>query len=158
MLLGIVKSISQFLRPKKFPRVVISAISTHELFEIGEHALGPSQKTNLGVRTPDIEFLPTCSKISKYVGRIGCFGAKIRQTRGAFSNLLFSSKANILELFADGHEVRPDYFQLATIKSLSYYYCVSASVNQSNDFFLDLFVLKRSFFFMDLMIWFKNNA
>ena len=62
---------------------------------------------------------------------------------GGLSNLLFSSKANILELFADGHEVRPDYFQLATIKSLSYYYYVSASVNQSNDFFLDLFVLEK---------------
>ena len=61
---------------------------------------------------------------------------------GGLSNLLFSTHASVLELFADGHGLRTEYFQLSSLNSLSYYYYVFASINEANDFVVDLSVLE----------------
>ena len=58
------------------------------------------------------------------------------------TNLLFSENATVVELHAEGHGIRPDYFQLASIKGLQYFYHAFPSFNTENDIVVDINVLK----------------
>lgn len=62
---------------------------------------------------------------------IACHGA-------ALTNLLFSSKAKVLEIFSEGHGIRPEYYQLACINGLEYHYDVCPSVNRMHDISVNL--------------------
>ena len=58
------------------------------------------------------------------------------------TNLLFSENASVIELHAEGHGIRPDYFQLALIKRLQYCYHVFPSFNKFNDVVVDIQILQ----------------
>ncbi|QPN69511.1 DUF563 domain-containing protein [Synechococcus sp. CBW1108] len=58
------------------------------------------------------------------------------------TNLLFSENATVVELHAEGHGIRADYFQLASIKGLKYFYYVFPSFNTENDIVVDIKVLE----------------
>ena len=58
------------------------------------------------------------------------------------TNLLFSENASVIELHAEGHGIRPDYFQLAMIKRLQYCYHVFPSFNKFNDVVVDIQILQ----------------
>jgi capsular polysaccharide biosynthesis protein len=45
----------------------------------------------------------------------------------SLTNLLYVRQASVLEIFQEGHGVRPDFFQLAMIKGLDYQHCVCAT-------------------------------
>lgn len=49
------------------------------------------------------------------------------------TNLIFAKHAFVLEIFASGHGVRPDFYQLANIRKCKYYAILEPSVNSSND-------------------------
>jgi len=53
------------------------------------------------------------------------------------TNLLYCRQAFVLEIFASGHGIRPDYFQIACINDLSYCHYVCPSLNSSHDIQLD---------------------
>ena len=43
-----------------------------------------------------------------------------------------------LEIFASGHGVRPDFYQLANIRKCKYYAILESSVNSANDIVVSL--------------------
>ncbi|MCX5946744.1 MAG: glycosyltransferase family 61 protein [Cyanobacteria bacterium] len=49
------------------------------------------------------------------------------------TNVIFAKHASILEIFAFGHGVRPDFYQLANIRKCKYFAIVEPSVNPAND-------------------------
>ncbi len=49
------------------------------------------------------------------------------------TNLIYASRASLLEIFSLQHGVRPDYFQIACINGLKYFHHVCPSLNESND-------------------------
>jgi capsular polysaccharide biosynthesis protein len=59
----------------------------------------------------------------------------------ALTNLLYCQHASVLEIFAQQHGIRPDYFQIASINGLNYCHHVCPSLNDSNDIELDPVVL-----------------
>jgi capsular polysaccharide biosynthesis protein len=54
------------------------------------------------------------------------------------TNLLFSTRVKVIELFASGHGVRSDYFQICLALGQDYHAIVSPSKNEKNDFRIDL--------------------
>lgn len=64
---------------------------------------------------------------------------------GAMTNLLYVSPGcQILEIFQSGHGVRPDFFQLAALRSALYSFYEAKSLNEQNDIEIPMHVL-RSF-------------
>jgi hypothetical protein len=61
----------------------------------------------------------------------------------SLTNLLHARQGSLLELFQDGHGVRPDYFQLANINGLEYFYGVCESVGSERHIRVDLQLLKH---------------
>lgn len=53
-----------------------------------------------------------------------------------FTNLMHATNCTVLELFASAHGIRPDYFQIASIKKLAYHYHCLPSLNASHDIHL----------------------
>ncbi|MFM9072173.1 MAG: glycosyltransferase family 61 protein [Cyanobium sp.] len=63
---------------------------------------------------------------------------------GALTNLLYLSPGcQVLEIFQQGHGVRPDFFQLTALRGGIYSFCVVPSLNAKNDIEIPLAVLKR---------------
>ena len=63
---------------------------------------------------------------------------------GALTNLLYLSPGcQVLEIFQEGHGVRPDFFQLTALRGGIYSFCVVPSLNAKNDIEIPLAVLKR---------------
>jgi capsular polysaccharide biosynthesis protein len=58
------------------------------------------------------------------------------------TNLIFTANAYVLELFSTGHGIRPEYFQLASIRQCSYYHYVCRSENPSGDVIVDPSILE----------------
>jgi capsular polysaccharide biosynthesis protein len=54
------------------------------------------------------------------------------------TNLLFSNRPKVLELFASGHGIRSDYFQICLALGHDYHPIVCPSENGKNDFRIDL--------------------
>jgi hypothetical protein len=85
-----------------------------------------------------LDGLPLLQLISLFRG-----ASHIVAVHGAgLTNLLFSGDATVIELHAEGHGVRPDYFQLSLIRGLSYYYAVFPSFNAENDIIVSTKVLE----------------
>jgi capsular polysaccharide biosynthesis protein len=57
------------------------------------------------------------------------------------TNVLFAKDLKVIELFSEGHGVRPEYFQLSTVLGHQYRAVVSHSVNDANDFRVDVNVV-----------------
>jgi capsular polysaccharide biosynthesis protein len=62
---------------------------------------------------------------------------------GGLANLVFAAHAYVLEIHASGHQVRPEYFQIASINKCSYSFFIAASLNEANDIYLPKHVLKK---------------
>jgi len=58
-----------------------------------------------------------------------------------FTNLMHATNCSVLELFASAHGIRPDYFQIASIQKLDYYFHCLPSLNGSHDIHLPLQLL-----------------
>ncbi|MDF1712085.1 MAG: glycosyltransferase family 61 protein [Akkermansiaceae bacterium] len=52
------------------------------------------------------------------------------------TNILFSKRIRVVEIFSEGHGIRADYFQLARILGHEYYYHICESLNKDNDIYL----------------------
>ena len=53
------------------------------------------------------------------------------------TNLIHACGGSLLELFARGHGIRPEYFQIAGINHMDYFFHVCDSINPSHDVILD---------------------
>jgi hypothetical protein len=56
---------------------------------------------------------------------------------------MYSSQAHVLELHAIGHGVRPDFFQLAALNELNYFFYACNSVTHQNDIVAPLDILQQ---------------
>ncbi len=53
---------------------------------------------------------------------------------GALTNLLYLSQGcKVLEIFQQGHGIRPDFFQLAALKGAQYSFTLAPSLNSNHD-------------------------
>lgn len=63
---------------------------------------------------------------------------------GALTNLMYLSPGcQVLEIFQEGHGIRPDFFQLAGLRDALYSFAVVPSINAKNDIEIPLAVLNR---------------
>jgi hypothetical protein len=67
---------------------------------------------------------------------IGAHGAGL-------THIIHCSNASIMEIHCSSHRIRSDYFQIAAINSLRYFYHVCSPVNANNDMVLDIQVLRE---------------
>lgn len=58
------------------------------------------------------------------------------------THLIHCTKASIMEIHCSNHGIRSDYFQIASINNLRYYYHVCTPINVKNDMVLDIQVLR----------------
>ncbi|MCX5953545.1 MAG: glycosyltransferase family 61 protein [Cyanobacteria bacterium] len=61
----------------------------------------------------------------------------------SLTNLLHVHQASVLEIFQEGHGVRPDFFQLAMIKGLDYQHCVCPTESPDLHCHVDLQILQQ---------------
>lgn len=54
------------------------------------------------------------------------------------TNLLYATQCTVLELFASEHGIRPDFFQIASILQLAYFFYCLPSMNEFHDIHLPL--------------------
>ena len=63
---------------------------------------------------------------------------------GALTNLMYLSPGcQVLEIFQEGHGMRPDFFQLAGLRDALYSFAVAPSINAKNDIEIPIAVLSR---------------
>lgn len=58
------------------------------------------------------------------------------------ANIIFSTQVILLEVHASGHEVRPDFYHLASAVGCKYFAAVESSVNEANDFWVSPAVIR----------------
>lgn len=62
----------------------------------------------------------------------------------ALTNLMYLSPGcQVLEIFQEGHGIRPDFFQLAALRNALYSFAVVPSINAKNDIEIPMTVLSR---------------
>ena len=59
------------------------------------------------------------------------------------TNLIYAEDAKLLECHAEGHNIRPDFFQIAGINNCKYFLDSSNHVNKNNDMEINLSVIEK---------------
>jgi len=89
---------------------------------------------NHGFSTIQLEKLSLAEQISLFQN-----ATHIIAVHGAgLTNLMHARQCSVLELFASNHGIRPDFFQIASIMQLTYFFHCLPSLNEYHDIHLPL--------------------